>query len=77
MKVYKFVLHIGFGNLEINFHTEQTLPFALGNFYYANLQFSEKQINFLDSVVGRNFQTCYPNWDRFSISEIKVHQITF
>lgn len=77
MKVYKFVLQIGSRNLEINFRTEQTLPFALGNFYYSNLQFSEKQINFLDSVVGRNFQNCYSNWDRFCISEIKVHTINF
>lgn len=77
MKVYKFVLHIGSGNLEINFCIEQTLPLALGDFYYCKLQFSEKQINFLDSVVGRNFQNCYPNWDRFCISEIKVHTINF
>lgn len=79
--VYKFVLKMDHGSLEVNFRTDKPLffhlPFVLKDFYYSNLQFSEKQINCLDSIVGRDFQNSYPNWVRFSISEIKVHTINF
>lgn len=76
MKTYILRMDFSVGFIEIFFQTESKIPFALGDFYYPDHILSEKQIQALDRICGRDFLASFPFLDRFSISEKVVHTVT-
>lgn len=76
MKTYILRMDFPEGFLEILFSTDSKIPFALGDFYHIYNYLSEKQIQALDRICGRDFLKNYSYWDRFSVSEKVVHVVS-
>lgn len=75
MKVYILRLDFSEGSIDIYFQTESSIPFLVNDFYYPSVTLSERQIQALDRICGRDFLKTYYNLDRFSISEKRIHSV--